>query len=89
MLTLCPGYKLELATRNGFNLSTLNKDCEKYYVNVYYLFIKAFQVSRYLRKQVNCQVEMHIGYMLGRTSSGSDKVEFMKFVSVSSLPQQQ
>ena len=41
MLTPCPAHKIELAMKNAFERLDLNNNCNKDYVNVYYLFKKA------------------------------------------------
>ena len=41
LLTFCPANKIELVIKDAFKQSDLNNDCNKDYVNVYYLFKKA------------------------------------------------
>ena len=41
LLTLCPDHKIELVIMDSFEQSDLNNNCNKDYVNVYYLFKKA------------------------------------------------
>ena len=38
LLTLCPAHKIELAIKDTFEQSDLNNNCNKDYINVYYLF---------------------------------------------------
>ena len=41
LLTLCPAHKIELAIKDAFEQLDSNNNCNKGYVNVYYLFKKA------------------------------------------------
>ena len=62
LLTLCSAHKIELAIKDTFKQSDLNNNCNKDYVNVYYLFKKANLSWRLFKCQAHFQGIEHIKY---------------------------
>ena len=55
LLTLCPAYKIERAIKDACEQSDLNNICNKDYINVYYLFVKANLRWRLFKCQTHFQ----------------------------------
>ena len=62
LLTLCPAHKIELAIKDAFEQLDLNNNCNKDYVNVYYLFKKANLCWRLFKRQAHLQGIEYIKY---------------------------
>ena len=62
LLTLCSAHKIELAIKDTFKQSDLNNNCNKDYVNIYYLFKKANLSWRLFKCQAHFQGIEHIKY---------------------------
>ena len=63
LLTFCPAHKIELAIKNAFKQSDLNNNCNKDYVNVYYLLKKANLRWRLFKRLAHFQGIEYIKYL--------------------------
>ena len=80
LLTLWPTHKIELAVKDVFEQLDFNNNCNKDYVNIYYLFKKANLRWRLFKRQAHFQGTEYMKCkeaqwnLVGRTPGSSTEI---------------